>query len=117
MSEITLLDEAPTANREQEKFLQDETKSLQNDRLRIETALLQTRYGEDAGLRKSYAAKSFWLAVFWTGFSVFMCGLQFWKPWGKQLAQAEFIAIVATALATIVALYLQVGKGMFSNKN
>ncbi len=67
-------------------------------------------------LRKQYANRAFWLAIFWTIFVVFLTGLQFCKPYGMQINKAEFIAIVATALASIISLYLQVGKGIYIEK-
>ncbi len=75
---------------------------------------LQNKKLEDEiSLRKQYAKASKCLTYIWAGFSMIMTSLQFCKPYGKHLEQAEFIAIVATALATIITLYVQVGKGMF----
>lgn len=101
--EITL-DKDPTPEEEQEIFLNaDETrKHLQNKKLE-----------EEIELRKQYACRAWWLALGWAIFAAIMSLLQFCKPYEKNLEQAEFIAIVATALATIITLYVQVGKGMF----
>jgi hypothetical protein len=75
---------------------------------------LQNKKLEDEiSLRKQYAKTSKCLTYAWAIFSIVMTVLQFFKPWGKHLEQAEFIAIVATAIATIITLYVQVGKGMF----
>lgn len=106
-SEIEL-DKDPTPEEEQELFLNaDETrKHLQNKKLE-----------EEIELRKQYACRAWWLALGWAIFAAFMALLQFCKPYGKHLEQAEFIAIVATALATIVTLYVQVGKGMFAKSS
>jgi hypothetical protein len=119
-----ILDRTPTAQEEEHIFLssKEERDKLDNDavrantaRVRTETELLQTRYKEDRKTRKQYALISAGLAIFWTVFSVGVCLVQIWG-WGdaNKLKSSEFIAIVATALATIVALYLQVGKGMFA---
>ncbi|MES2983979.1 MAG: hypothetical protein V4735_02185 [Pseudomonadota bacterium] len=99
------LDRDPTPEEEQQLFLSPDEKRehLQNRKLEKEIEL-----------RGQYACRAWWLALGWAAFSGFITLLQFCKPYGKQLEQAEFIAIVATALATIVALYVQVGKGMFS---
>lgn len=76
--------------------------------------LLNDKLEDEIKLRNEYAKTAKFLAWAWAGFSMFMALLQFCKPYGKHLEQAEFIAIVATALATVVTLYVQVGKGMFS---
>jgi uncharacterized membrane protein YjjP (DUF1212 family) len=64
-------------------------------------------------LRTEYAKKTWLLCVCWSLFSGGLALLQFCKPWDKHLEKAEFIAIVATTLVSIIALYLQVGKGIF----
>ncbi|MSP43098.1 MAG: hypothetical protein EXR08_07000 [Alphaproteobacteria bacterium] len=92
---------------EQEKVIFEghdhKNRRLQNEKLE-----------DEIKLRKEYTKTAKYLAWTWAGFSIFMALLQFCKPYGKHLEQAEFIAIVATALATVVTLYVQVGKGMFA---
>lgn len=83
--------------------LDEKRKRLQNEKLKGEI-----------NLRKQYAKTSKTLAWTWAIFSMLMSLMQFCKPYGKHLEQTEFVAIVATALATIIALYVQVGKGMFA---
>jgi uncharacterized membrane protein len=99
------LDRDPTPEEELKgTFLNpdEKRKQLQNDKLE-----------DEINLRKQYAKTSKCLAWTWAFFSMFMSLMQFCKPYGKHLEQAEFIAIVATALATVITLYVQVGKGMF----
>ncbi len=102
------LDRDPTPEEERELFLSpdEKRKHLQNKKLQ-----------EEIELRKQYAGRAWWLALGWAIFSGFMTLMQFCKPYDKHLEQAEFIAIVATALATIIALYVQVGKGMFARSS
>jgi hypothetical protein len=99
------LSQKPTP--EQEKIIFEghdhKNRRLQNEKLE-----------DEIKLRKEYANTAKHLAWTWAIFSMGMALLQFCKPYGKHLEQAEFIAIVATALATVVTLYVQVGKGMFS---
>lgn len=95
----------PTPEQEKAIFegLDHNNRRLQNEKLE-----------DEIKLRKEYANTAKYLAWTWAGFSMIMALLQFCKPYSKHLEQAEFIAIVATALATVVTLYVQVGKGMFS---
>jgi hypothetical protein len=91
----------------------EETKNRSsNERLLAQNNLIIQKFE----LRKEYANKSFWLAVFWTGFVVILTGLQFYKPLEMNLNKTEFISIVATALASIISLYLQVGRGIYVEK-
>jgi hypothetical protein len=91
--------------------------TLNNDLIEKEIALKNRKLDfmeQMQGMRDTYARKSWFLVVSWSVFVVILTGLQFCKPYDNmQLHKTEFISIVATALASIISLYLQVGKGVY----
>ena len=49
----------------------------------------------------------------WVGFAILTSVCQFIKPCGWHLETNEYIALVVSALGTVVGLWWQVGKSMF----
>jgi hypothetical protein len=71
---------------------------------------------ETLGYRKQYFCSAKRLAEVWVGFAIFMTIYQFIKPFGWHLESNEYIALVASALGTVVGLWWQVGKSMFPDR-
>ena len=98
------LDKTPTSEEEKTVFysLDDENKLLQNQRI-----------SDENSMRKAFYSFSRWAAGIWYAISFFVIIVQFIKPCGYSLQESEFIAVISTSFATAIALYLQVGKGIF----
>lgn len=68
-------------------------------------------------IRLEYVASARGLAETWIGFSIVMSIAQFIKPYGMQLSDPAFVAIIATALGSVIALWAIVGRGVFGGSS
>jgi plasmid rolling circle replication initiator protein Rep len=76
--------------------------------------LLKNRELEETlGYRKECFCSAKRLAEVWVGFAILTSVCQFIKPGGWHLETNEYIALVVSALGTVVGLWWQVGKSMF----
>ena len=98
------LEKKPTPEEEAEFFANPDghKKILQNQRLR-----------DFNRIRIDYVKSAKGLAETWIGFSIVISIAQFIKPFGMHLSDPAFVAIIATALGSVIALWAIVGKGVF----
>jgi hypothetical protein len=100
---------APTAEEEAKHLFQnsdEHRKQLQNERMRDENQI-----------RLDYVKSAKSLAETWIGFSIVMAITQLIKPFGMQFSDTCFVAIIATALGSVIALWAIVGRGVFGTGN
>jgi hypothetical protein len=102
------LDRTPTPNEEaSEVFLNtdNQEKHLENQRIR-----------DVNQIRLEYVKSAKGLAETWIGFSIVMSVAQFVRPSDMQLSDPAFVAIIATALGSVIALWAIVGRGVFGDR-
>src|SRR6185437_7215995 len=64
-------------------------------------------------IQREYVDSARSLAETWIGFTIVVTIIQIIKPYGMHLEPSEFIAIAATALGSVIALWAIVGRGVF----
>ncbi len=76
---------------------------------------LQNKELEDQiGFKRDFAKKSGWVAGIWIGFLIALTAGQFsLKKWGFGLTEYEYIAVIGSASAPILAFWLVVGRNLF----
>ena len=100
------LDPTPTAEEEELFENPDEVgKRLKNKEL-----------SQDIDTKREYVQSAKSLSETWVGFSIVISICQFVKPAGLHLETAEFVAVVATSLGAVIALWAIVGRGLFKTR-
>ncbi len=76
--------------------------------------LKNNEFQDIINFRKKFVGQSAWIAWIWVGFLITLTIGQFsLKKYGCGLTEYEYIAIVGSASAPILAFWLVVGRGLF----